>query len=299
MLLTEAGELLLVDQKSADLVWLDSSLKEKTRLKGAPRTGGEDSAGLSRSSSTVTGSSKGTFVWMCGDNSIGLVNPKSGKCLLIPNFFGEKSEGPLPVCAVADSPGARVAGVYCNRAGSWACFLADGAVSRQSFAGLYRSLGRGGAQFTPNCLEQSRDETSLLVAGTKTDEAGAAVCCLVPLWFERRLGAAEPLDLTIPSYAGRWAVAALRRLESDDAVVVGCFQALFIVGWKGRTLSVLGRIDHLHSGRRASPDMISGIDVVGRTVFTVCSKDQLISKTEFAQAKPEPAQKTGKRPSLL
>ncbi len=33
--------------------------------------------------------------------------------------------------------------------------------------------------------------------------------------------------------------------------------------------------------------MVSGIEVLGMTVFTVCSKDQLITKIEFAQKKPE------------
>ncbi len=248
MLLSDAGELLLVDQKTSDLIWLDSSLKEKSRVKAPARSDRQESAVLVRATSTVTGSSKGRFVWMCGDNSIGLVNPKSQQCLLIPHFFGETSEGVTPVCAVSDSTGERVAGVYCNHAGSWLCYLADGSISRQSFASVFRSFDQRRAQFTPNCLEVSRDESLLFVAGTRLDEAGAAVCCLLALQFDRSLRASHSLDLTTPSFAGRWAVAAMRRLDHDDAVLVGCFQSLLVVGWTGQSMAVLSRIDHLHTG---------------------------------------------------
>ena len=52
------------------------------------------------------------YIWMCGDNSIGLVNPVDFQCDLIANFFGSSNDRINPFTIIASDRMKKAVGVY-------------------------------------------------------------------------------------------------------------------------------------------------------------------------------------------
>lgn len=69
--LLPTGELIVFDENTSDLIKYDVELNENKRLAGKKKIvleGAEIMTTLYRNSHKI-------YIWMCGDNSIGLVNP--------------------------------------------------------------------------------------------------------------------------------------------------------------------------------------------------------------------------------
>lgn len=52
------------------------------------------------------------YIWMCGDNSIGLANPNDFQCDLIANFFGNPNDRIHPFTVIASDKMKKAIGVY-------------------------------------------------------------------------------------------------------------------------------------------------------------------------------------------
>ena len=61
---------------------------------------------------TLYGGSHKVYIWMCGDNSIGLVNPSTFRADLIANFFGNDNDEATPFTVIASDRMKKAIGVY-------------------------------------------------------------------------------------------------------------------------------------------------------------------------------------------
>jgi len=61
---------------------------------------------------TLYGSSHKVYIWLCGDNSIGLVNPHDFVTDVIANFFGNPTDNVTPFTVIASDRMKKAMGVY-------------------------------------------------------------------------------------------------------------------------------------------------------------------------------------------
>ena len=61
---------------------------------------------------TLYGGSHKVYIWMCGDNSIGLVNPANFGAEVIANFFGQANDDVTPFTVIASDRMKKAIGVY-------------------------------------------------------------------------------------------------------------------------------------------------------------------------------------------
>jgi hypothetical protein len=66
------------------------------------------------------------FIWLLGNNSIGLVNPKTMVYDLVPNFFGNPNEEIIPFTAIACPKTRKLAGLYMNKSEIYVVFVKPG-----------------------------------------------------------------------------------------------------------------------------------------------------------------------------
>lgn len=106
--LLPTGELIAFDEQTSDLIKYDVDLNESKRLPGKRKIvleGSEIMTTLYRNSHKI-------YIWMCGDNSIGLVNPNDFHCDTIQNFFGNMNDRVNPFTVIASDRMKKAMGVY-------------------------------------------------------------------------------------------------------------------------------------------------------------------------------------------
>jgi hypothetical protein len=63
----------------------------------------------------------------------------------------------------------------------------------------------------------------------------------------------DEIDLKSASSGSKWGVSSIRRFIDRDVLVVGTYQAIFIVEWTGTHFCILNMVEDLHSCRRRLP----------------------------------------------
>ena len=102
------GELVVFEEDTSDLVKYDTELNENKKLQGKKKINLEGSEIVT----TLYGWADKVYIWLCGDNSIGLVNPSNFVCDLISNFFGTPSDNVMPFTVIASDRMKKAMGVY-------------------------------------------------------------------------------------------------------------------------------------------------------------------------------------------
>lgn len=106
--LLPTGELVVFDEATSDLIKYDRELQETKRLSGKKPVvleGSEIVTTLYRNAHKI-------YLWMCGDNSVGLVNPTDFQCDLLTNFFGGIGDKVNPFTVIASDKMKKALGVY-------------------------------------------------------------------------------------------------------------------------------------------------------------------------------------------
>lgn len=71
--------------------------------------------------------------------------------------------------------------------------------------------------------------------------------------FDEHMQLVDEIDLKSASSGSKWGVSSIRRFIDRDVLVVGTYQAIFIVEWTGTHFCILNMVEDLHSCRRRSP----------------------------------------------
>lgn len=117
------GELLVYEENSSDLVKYSKRLREVSRNNGIKPI---NTQGVQMMSTRYTGDDL-MYIWIPGDSSIGLVDPKSMVHDLVTNFYGSNKEKIIPFSVVADHKERKVLGLYIKRNSEvWFAFLRAG-----------------------------------------------------------------------------------------------------------------------------------------------------------------------------
>lgn len=106
--LLPTGELIVFDESTSDLIKYDRELQEVKRLSGKKPVvleGSEIVTTLYRNAHKI-------YLWMCGDNSVGLVTPNDFQCDLLTNFFGGANDRINPFTVIASDKMKKALGVY-------------------------------------------------------------------------------------------------------------------------------------------------------------------------------------------
>jgi len=107
-LIKSTNELILFDQETSDLVKYSSQLKYLTHLTGV-RPIQTDGAEMI---TTLYNGDDSVYIWMLGDRSIALVDPKTFEFDKVSNFFGDKSVESIPFTAIASLEQRKILGLY-------------------------------------------------------------------------------------------------------------------------------------------------------------------------------------------
>ncbi len=125
--LLPTGELIVFDDQTCDLIKYDVDLNESKRLNGKRKIeleGAEIMTTLYRNSHKI-------YIWMCGDNSIGLVNPGDFQCDVIANFFGNSNDRyNNPFTVIASDRMKKAMGVYTQDRDVAFVYLGNGGLVR-------------------------------------------------------------------------------------------------------------------------------------------------------------------------
>jgi hypothetical protein len=105
---TSDGSVLVIDQKTSDMIKYSKMLQPMKRVKGK----GQLNLNGSQITSTLYCGDDVLFIWMLGDNSIAIANPKSLAYDLIPDFFGRPGEEITPFCVIASLFEHKISGLY-------------------------------------------------------------------------------------------------------------------------------------------------------------------------------------------
>jgi hypothetical protein len=84
------------------------------------------------------------YIWMCGDNSIGLVNPNDFQCDLIANFFGNANDSISPFTVIASDRMKKAMGVYVHEKKGAFVYLGAQGLVRQYQSKIFK----GGRQIS-------------------------------------------------------------------------------------------------------------------------------------------------------
>ena len=71
--------------------------------------------------------------------------------------------------------------------------------------------------------------------------------------FDEHMQLVDEIDLKSASSGSKWGVSSIRRFIDRDVLVVGTYQAIFIVEWTGTHFCILNMVEDLHSCRRRLP----------------------------------------------
>ena len=106
---TNERELLLFEEETSDLVKFDKNFNEISRLKGENKL----KLGGSEIVTTLYSEDELLYIWLKGDNSIGIVNPRNMKYDTISNFFGPDPAGSVtPFTVIASQFEHKIVGLY-------------------------------------------------------------------------------------------------------------------------------------------------------------------------------------------
>lgn len=184
-----------------------------------------------------------TYIWMPGDNSIGLVNPQTMVHDIIANFFGPSSEESIPFTVIASHKEKKVLGLYISSRTQEMNF-----VFLRSGNGFIRKsqLEILGEEGTILCLESSLDENILFAGGGTQLQLNQGIAKIFALTFDEDVEYIN--DLILPSSKmNTMGVSDIKRMKDCDVLFVGTKMNLFVVEWTGSHFTILNHIEDIHS----------------------------------------------------
>lgn len=107
-LLKSTGELIVFEEKTSDLVRYTPTLELRNRLEGRRPLNLEGAEIVT----TLYHGDHITYIWMLGDNSLGLVNSKTFEYDIVENFFGPTNVAVTPFTVVASNLKRKLLGLY-------------------------------------------------------------------------------------------------------------------------------------------------------------------------------------------
>jgi hypothetical protein len=120
---------------------------------------------------------------------------------------------------------------------------------------------------------------------TPRTQSGRTSAILTACSLNRNLGVIR--SKVLDQY-GLQAVTAVKRMPSNDDLIVGGFRKLLVVNWTGMDFNVLKVVDNVHSGKPfhfLPPNLNLGLfcDIAlhGNKIYSVCREDKYIAQTTF------------------
>ena len=108
-LLKNTGELIVFEENTSDLVRYSPSLQaQQNRLEGRRPLDLEGAEIVT----TLYNGDHITYIWMLGDNSVGLVDTATFEYDIIENFFGESNISVTPFTVIASNKQKKLLGLY-------------------------------------------------------------------------------------------------------------------------------------------------------------------------------------------
>lgn len=97
------------------------------------------------------------------------------------------------------------------------------------------------------CLETSLDDGLLFAGGSTQEDITKGHAKIFAITFDEHMKLIDEIELKSANSGTKWGVSSIRRFLDRDVLVVGTYQAIFIVEWTGTHFCILNVVEELHS----------------------------------------------------
>ena len=96
------------------------------------------------------------------------------------------------------------------------------------------------------CLETSLDDGLLFAGGSTNQDLTQGQAKVFAITFDEQMNLVDSMELRAGN-TSKWGVSSIRRFIDKDVLVVGTYQAVFIVEWTGSHFCLINYVEDLHS----------------------------------------------------